>query len=154
MIRRPPRSTRTDTLFPYTTLFRSTRLFARAEIGLQPIQRSHRLVDIPQQPRLSVREQRLLYLLQHPGRGAKEFVPRHDPAVQLPILAIKPVTADDRHIAPANIAPANLDHDGRALLDPAPTLVRRLGGPPVQQDRKSTRLNSSHSCAPRMPSSV
>src|SRR3546814_4811408 len=26
MIRRPPRSTRTDTLFPYTTLFRSLRL--------------------------------------------------------------------------------------------------------------------------------
>src|SRR3546814_9851909 len=26
MIRRPPRSTRTDTLFPYTTLFRSSRL--------------------------------------------------------------------------------------------------------------------------------
>src|SRR3546814_3670340 len=26
MIRRPPRSTRTDTLFPYTTLFRSTEL--------------------------------------------------------------------------------------------------------------------------------
>src|SRR3546814_18071365 len=25
MIRRPPRSTRTDTLFPYTTLFRSRR---------------------------------------------------------------------------------------------------------------------------------
>src|SRR3546814_13976440 len=25
MIRRPPRSTRTDTLFPYTTLFRSDR---------------------------------------------------------------------------------------------------------------------------------
>src|SRR3546814_12997983 len=29
-IRRPPRSTRTDTLFPYTTLFRS-----RARIGLE-----------------------------------------------------------------------------------------------------------------------
>src|SRR3546814_14726931 len=27
MIRRPPRSTRTDTLFPYTTLFRSGRLY-------------------------------------------------------------------------------------------------------------------------------
>src|SRR3546814_3814762 len=26
MIRRPPRSTRTDTLFPYTTLFRSGRI--------------------------------------------------------------------------------------------------------------------------------
>src|SRR3546814_8186046 len=29
MIRRPPRSTRTDTLFPYTTLFRSQERFAR-----------------------------------------------------------------------------------------------------------------------------
>src|SRR3546814_2582038 len=28
MIRRPPRSTRTDTLFPYTTLFRSVAVFA------------------------------------------------------------------------------------------------------------------------------
>src|SRR3546814_20554157 len=28
MIRRPPRSTRTDTLFPYTTLFRSSCSFA------------------------------------------------------------------------------------------------------------------------------
>src|SRR3546814_1294762 len=27
-IRRPPRSTRTDTLFPYTTLFRSISIFA------------------------------------------------------------------------------------------------------------------------------
>src|SRR3546814_728107 len=30
MIRRPPRSTRTDTLFPYTTLFRSVSLSAGA----------------------------------------------------------------------------------------------------------------------------
>src|SRR3546814_21134860 len=29
MIRRPPRSTRTDTLFPYTTLFRSVEILAR-----------------------------------------------------------------------------------------------------------------------------
>src|SRR3546814_4026707 len=29
MIRRPPRSTRTDTLFPYTTLFRSLRWLSR-----------------------------------------------------------------------------------------------------------------------------
>src|SRR3546814_12539243 len=29
MIRRPPRSTRTDTLFPYTTLFRSVSASAR-----------------------------------------------------------------------------------------------------------------------------
>src|SRR3546814_2419503 len=40
MIRRPPRSTRTDTLFPYTTLFRSDR---RAAVDQHP----HRLaVDL------------------------------------------------------------------------------------------------------------
>src|SRR3546814_18970449 len=34
MIRRPPRSTRTDTLFPYTTLFRSRPdWWALAEVG-------------------------------------------------------------------------------------------------------------------------
>src|SRR3546814_8656240 len=32
MIRRPPRSTRTDTLFPYTTLFRSPRLHLVAHL--------------------------------------------------------------------------------------------------------------------------
>src|SRR3546814_9482157 len=31
MIRRPPRSTRTDTLFPYTTLFRSGRRILRLQ---------------------------------------------------------------------------------------------------------------------------
>src|SRR3546814_4741120 len=38
MIRRPPRSTRTDTLFPYTTLFRSVagRELARAPLGRNP----------------------------------------------------------------------------------------------------------------------
>src|SRR3546814_3183965 len=32
MIRRPPRSTRTDTLFPYTTLFRSRQRPHRADL--------------------------------------------------------------------------------------------------------------------------
>src|SRR3546814_2392591 len=32
MIRRPPRSTRTDTLFPYTTLFRSIRRRRRTSV--------------------------------------------------------------------------------------------------------------------------
>src|SRR3546814_14711522 len=43
MLRRPPRPTRTDTLFPYTTLFRPAEQFprniddARANQGLGPI---------------------------------------------------------------------------------------------------------------------
>src|SRR3546814_13128905 len=36
MIRRPPRSTRTDTLFPYTTLFRSTNIHMRLWIAEKP----------------------------------------------------------------------------------------------------------------------
>src|SRR3546814_16692695 len=36
MIRRPPRSTRTDTLFPYTTLFRSIRKGPNGEFQLMP----------------------------------------------------------------------------------------------------------------------
>src|SRR3546814_9114304 len=36
MIRRPPRSTRTDTLFPYTTLFRSMCFASRHEAEHSP----------------------------------------------------------------------------------------------------------------------
>src|SRR3546814_9173989 len=38
MIRRPPRSTRTDTLFPYTTLFRSDQADQHegADLGVEP----------------------------------------------------------------------------------------------------------------------
>src|SRR3546814_20713879 len=42
MIRRPPRSTRTDTLFPYTTLFRSCTVVALAiliALGTWQVQR-------------------------------------------------------------------------------------------------------------------
>src|SRR3546814_14847152 len=35
MIRRPPRSTRTDTLFPYTTLFRTREIGGRGHRGEQ-----------------------------------------------------------------------------------------------------------------------
>src|SRR3546814_17487339 len=40
MIRRPPRSTRTDTLFPYTTLFRSTGIPSFAPELLQRVRPS------------------------------------------------------------------------------------------------------------------
>src|SRR3546814_2898398 len=39
MIRRPPRSTRTDTLFPYTTLFRSLLLRDPAVSSVRPVPR-------------------------------------------------------------------------------------------------------------------
>src|SRR3546814_16278141 len=58
MIRRPPRSTRTDTRFPYTTLFRSARqilvailveefvdIVGTPEIAPEPFGRAHQLAD-------------------------------------------------------------------------------------------------------------
>src|SRR3546814_2740416 len=56
MIRRPPRSTRTDTLFPYTTLFRSWNRIHRRRARLEPAParraggddpRPRRVVDLP-----------------------------------------------------------------------------------------------------------
>src|SRR3546814_12082880 len=43
MIRRPPRSTRTDTLFPYTTLFRSIFLLSA---GYTLLKNEHVRVDV------------------------------------------------------------------------------------------------------------
>src|SRR3546814_1185147 len=49
MIRRPPRSTRTDTLFPYTTLFRSFKK-RRAHAFRNAIGRHVGTVDIDREP--------------------------------------------------------------------------------------------------------
>src|SRR3546814_17762478 len=47
MIRRPPRSTRTDTLFPYTTLFRSLEIQELKRRASADIDGSFRFTDVP-----------------------------------------------------------------------------------------------------------
>src|SRR3546814_8008397 len=48
MIRRPPRSTRTDTLFPYTTLFRSYRRNrGMGEVSGRPRRKGRKTADRP-----------------------------------------------------------------------------------------------------------
>src|SRR3546814_2091575 len=69
MIRRPPRSTRTDTLFPYTTLFRSQQQAALHE-GL-PHEAEVQLLEIPD---AAVHE------LGRPARRAAAPIPRLDHA--------------------------------------------------------------------------
>src|SRR3546814_20975973 len=77
MIRRPPRSTRTDTLFPYTTLFRSQRLVggrsrAEDELSLLAQHRQHQKDALhrarKQLPRRNARRA---------GDGRPEHVSRH-----------------------------------------------------------------------------
>src|SRR3546814_7131724 len=64
MIRRPPRSTRTDTLFPYTTLFRSGDRCRAAVIEI---------MDEAEQFALGLGDERMDRLVgveeTHPGRG-------------------------------------------------------------------------------------
>src|SRR3546814_12980279 len=82
MIRRPPRSTRTDTLFPYTTLFRS-----RLKDGERPGGRRASAV-LPQGGRVgrvvppavgkADAESRLL-------RGAREDIPAGDAVLVVPV---------------------------------------------------------------------
>src|SRR3546814_9745140 len=48
MIRRPPRSTRTDTLFPYTTLFRSIGFSDEAGERLPPVTALHIVAALDQ----------------------------------------------------------------------------------------------------------
>src|SRR3546814_6157582 len=64
MIRRPPRSTRTDTLFPYTTLFRSSCRF--------------RQIDEPGAPsmRLTSADEALLSLLRENARAPTAEIAR------------------------------------------------------------------------------
>src|SRR3546814_9509297 len=62
MIRRPPRSTRTDTLFPYTTLFRSAdgQIYAMAQgnlviggLGVDAADGSKLTVNVPSSGRIA-----------------------------------------------------------------------------------------------------
>src|SRR3546814_4153258 len=114
MIRRPPRSTRTDTLFPYTTLFRSRRRW-----------RSRRASGL-----LVFAQQRL-----HSGDLAAKADPREAQALE--------VLERDRlalhHLAGRDPRDASLEQD--RIEARARRAVDRTGRPGV---RKSTRLNSSH----------
>src|SRR3546814_11559624 len=100
MIRRPPHTTRTDTLFTYTTLFRS-----------------HQIDRVPK---------RL-------GHG-------HDAAVigtvEIP-EAVDSAAGEEALGRAGRIAPRH-----RCVEQRAEALV--LGGGQMAEDRKSTRLNSSH----------
>src|SRR3546814_12300484 len=120
MIRRPPRSKRTDTLFPYTTLFRSvpSRAVGRGRIAaagqLPAVDAMSDAPGFQVYPAIDVRGGRVVRLAQ--GDYARETGYGDDP------LALA------RDYAEAGAAWLHL-----VDLDAA-----RTG------DRKSTRLNSSH----------
>src|SRR3546814_2875701 len=115
MIRRPPRSTRTDTLFPYTTLFRSEltgRIVVSYEAAARPAGGSEIVIDPSADDPAEV--------LPAEGLDLGELV------VQELAVALDPYPRAPGAEIPPEYRPAG-DDDG--------------GGPFA--DRKSTRLNSS-----------
>src|SRR3546814_13902793 len=62
MIRRPPRSTRTDTLFPYTTLFRSIELLRQNTSTLKRSDEISRSANQSLQQTITEREEELSQL--------------------------------------------------------------------------------------------
>src|SRR3546814_9924624 len=140
MIRRPPRATRTDTLFPYTTLFRSHAYRKRGGAYL--------LGDATARFRLWA-----------PGRGAIALRLGHGaPPVPLDRTADGWFETELTGLA-AGTAYAFEVGDGMTVPDPAArTQAGDVHGPSLLVDplafrwtlpawggdRKSTRLNSSH----------
>src|SRR3546814_5156472 len=130
MLRRPPRSTRTDTLFPYPTLFRSQRLGDGRGHRVEAIEGGRRQ---PHQCRLLVFE--------HVGDGSLAKLGMTmsagmiEAAVEQPgVQLLKARKAQPRR-------EEAFAHEPDLVLDLSllPARCRRAGG-----DRKSTRLNSSH----------
>src|SRR3546814_7330131 len=119
MIRRPPRSTPTDTLFPYTTLFRSARSVEWSE--KQP---SHQ----PTKPTKPARPPHSSFTSDHYDTG-------HERTPTLPRTTT--LCCGCRASATAIIVCRQLSRSRRSNW--------RSGGRWLgDEDRKSTRLNSSH----------
>src|SRR3546814_13948604 len=136
MIRRPPRSTRTDTLFPYTTLFRSPAsediaqdAFLAAWQNLKRLQNPSSFLPWLRQITRNLARDHLRANRHRPldGEGAEIAIslaadPSPTPAQQL--------VQDEREQAATELIAA-LPADSRAVL----TLSYR-GGQSTQQDRK------------------
>src|SRR3546814_4342978 len=90
MIRRPPRSTRTDTLFPYTTLFRSSRIIPGNETAIFELQNALAEAGIE----VITDHDHDIHVSGHPGRG--ELVQMYQWV--RPRVAI-PVHGEARHLA-------------------------------------------------------
>src|SRR3546814_10048245 len=120
MIRRPPRSTRTDTLFPYTTLFRSQR--DGAERHREDAAEEQQVLREDEDPRRKRGDEA--------KEGQLSRAERHMNQLRLLLLRL-----DQLH---AEIEAEKCQHEQHQEDRPGEDVEA------VEVDRKSTRLNSSH----------
>src|SRR3546814_17182929 len=122
MIRRPPRSTRTDTLFPYTTLFRSPRIahaaFDPDALGLVILEHLH--VEAAQADHGIAR-----------GRSGKLDHAPHPFIVRFPTPYGDPFKAEPTLLTDdETLQVGRRDGDMVKPSDNPSLLARRIGGPP------------------------
>src|SRR3546814_2041125 len=122
MIRRPPRSTRTDTLFPYTTLFRS--LFRKLLGEIRNWQQQGVEVDV-----VTI------------GQKASVFFRR----IKVEMLATVTHLGDQPRVDQLiGVIKVMLDAYTGGKVDKVFLAYNDFVNTMTQRDRKSTRLNSSH----------
>src|SRR3546814_4142644 len=114
MLRRPPRSTRTDTLFPYTTLFRSSEWTLSNSLDLS-------FADAPLKPRFGI---------------------AHRYLSSAPVDFAGSLEKGDFHLVDLNASIAVNERIELGVF--AKNLFNQYGILNAPLDRKSTRLNSSH----------
>ena len=165
MIRRPPRSTQGRTLFPYTTLFRSTHeradpqpRLANLFLGRHTENRSLKTFS-GGAGEIRTPDKRFRKPLLYPS----ELQPHFSIVIRPALLSSARVCQGDGRVAPGAVA-AGPDFNPGAisvfmnvwpLLKSLPQIGRfLLRASSISADRKSTRLNSSHPSLSRMPSSA
>src|SRR3546814_13532686 len=127
MIRRPPRSTHTDTLFPYTTLFRSPLVAKERNIEVSEVKHD-REGDYQTLMKVTIHADKVRHL------SGTLFANKNPRVVEIKGIDI------DAELGPNMLYVTNEDKPG---------FIGRLGtvlgdaGINIA-DRKSTRLNSSH----------
>src|SRR3546814_9856600 len=116
MLRRPPRSTRTDTLFPYTTLFRSTSTLPITGLA----------TAVP---------------------DSTKFIGLHffSPVEKMPLVEIiKGARTSDATLARGFDFALQINKTPIVVNDSRGFFTSRVFGTFTNEDRKSTRLKSSH----------
>src|SRR3546814_9676822 len=149
MLRRPPRSTLTVTLFPSTTLFRSAYLyfwFRSIDPAMQDNEKA-RLFSVA----LTLAVPAALLAGRWADRRDRPFLPLVIGASVSAMGLVGMALAGDAGMAKASYLIFGIATTVFLSLHSWQTL-RIL--PRSDRDRKSTRLNSSHSCAARMPPSA